>query len=122
VVAATGFQLAWTPDTVRAPAVDFVRRDRCPVGEAAEGYFQGAPDLAIEVVSPSDLYTEVDEKVGQWLEHGTRMVLVINPRRRTVAVHRPGRDVRILGVEDTLDSEDIVPGWTMAVRDLSGSR
>ena len=93
VVAATGFQLAWTPDTVRAPAVGFVRRDRCPVGEAAEGYSQGAPDLAVEVISPNDLYTEVDEKVGEWLEHGTRMVLVVNRCRRTVAVHRPGRDV-----------------------------
>jgi len=46
------------------------------------------------------------------------MVLVVNPRRRTVAVHRPGQDVRILGIDDTLNGEDVVPGWTMAVRDI----
>ena len=72
----------------------------------------------MEVISPNDLYTEVDEKVGEWLEHGTRMVLVVNPRRRTVAVHRPGRDVRVLGMDDALQGEDVVPGWTLAVRDL----
>jgi Uma2 family endonuclease len=83
--------------------------------EAARCYFRGAPDLAVEVMSPNDLYTEVDEKVGEWLEHGTRMVFVVNPRRRTVAVHRPGQPLRVLTVEDTLDGEDVVPGWTFPV-------
>jgi len=115
-----GFLLAIDPDTVRAPDVAFVRRERLPTGAARRGFFHGAPDLAVEVISPNDLYTEVDEKVGEWLEHGTLMVLVVNPRRRTVAVHRPGRDVRILGVADTIDGEDVVPGWTLAVRDLFG--
>jgi Uma2 family endonuclease len=118
VVAGTGFQLASSPDTVRAPAVGFVTTARLPADDSLEGYYPGAPDLAVEVISPSDLYTEVDEKVAEWLEHGTLMVLVINPRRRTVAVHRPGRDVRILGIDATLDGEDVVPGWTLAVRDL----
>src|SRR6266496_1122847 len=63
VVAGTGFQLTWAPDTVRAPAVAFVTCHRVPVGDAAEGYFPGAPDLAVEVISPNDLYDEVDEKV-----------------------------------------------------------
>jgi Uma2 family endonuclease len=71
------------------------------------------------VISPNDLYDEVEEKVGEWLAHGTRMVLVVNPRR-SVAVHRPGRDVRILGMDDTIEGEDVVPGWTLAVRDLFG--
>jgi Uma2 family endonuclease len=99
-----------------------LQRERLPIGVARRGYFRGAPDLAIEVISPNDLYDEVDEKVAEWLEHGTRMVIVVNPRRKRVAVHRPGRDVRILGVEDILDGEDVVPGWTLAVRDLFGSR
>jgi hypothetical protein len=46
------------------------------------------------------------------------MVLVVNPRRRTVAVHRPGQPVRILGMNETLDGEDVVAGWTLAVRDI----
>jgi Uma2 family endonuclease len=114
----TGFWLTRDPDTVRAPDVAFVRRERLPTGAARRGYFPGAPDLAVEVISPKDLYTEVDEKVGEWLAHGTLMVLVVNPRRRTVAVHRPGQPVRILGEDETLDGEDAVPGWTMAVRDI----
>jgi Uma2 family endonuclease len=114
----TGFRLSTTPDTVRVPDLAFVRLDRLPSGAARRGYFQGAPDLAVEVISPNDLYTEVEEKVAEWLEHGTLMVLVVNPRRQTVAVHRPGQPVRMLGVDDTLDGEDVVPGWTMAVRDI----
>jgi Uma2 family endonuclease len=113
-----GFRLETDPDTVRAPDVAFVSAARLAIADPERGYYPGAPDLAIEVISPNDLYTEVDEKVAEWLEHGTRLVFVVNPRRRTVAVHRPGRDVRILGVDDALDGEDVVPGWTLAVRDL----
>jgi len=114
----TGFQLATSPDTVRAPDVAFVRSERAPARGTMRGYFPGAPDLAVEVISPNDLYTEVDEKVAEWLEHGTLLVFVVNPRRKTVAVHRPGQPVRILGPEDTLNGEDVVPGWSLAVRDL----
>jgi Uma2 family endonuclease len=118
VIGEVGFQLTTDPDTVRAPDVAFVRRERLEVAGRVPGYWPGAPDLAVEVISPNDLYTEVDEKVAQWLEHGARLVFVVNPRRRTVAVHRPGQSVRILGVDDVLDGEDVVPGWTLPVRDL----
>lgn len=118
VVAGTGFQLDYDPDTVRAPAVGFVKSARLPADDSLEGYYPGAPDLAVDVISPGDLYAEVEEKVAEWLSHGTLMVLVVNPRQRTVAVHRPGPTVRILGIHDTIDGEDVVPGWTLAVRDL----
>jgi Uma2 family endonuclease len=72
------------------------------------------------VISPHDLYTEVDEKVAEWLEHGTRLVFVVNPRRRTVAVHRPGQPVSVLCADDVIDGEDVVPGWTLSVRELFG--
>jgi Uma2 family endonuclease len=113
-----GFQLTTNPDTVRAPDVAFVRAERLREGVPARGYFPGPPDLAVEVISPNDLYTEVDDKVAEWLEHGTRMVLVVNPRRRTVAVHRPDQPVRVLGEDKILDGGDVVPGWTIPVRDL----
>ena len=87
--AGTGFLLTTTPDTVRAPDVAFVSRERFEATGDLTGYWPGAPDLAAEVVSPNDLYIEVDEKVATWLAHGARMVLVLNPRWRTVAVHRP---------------------------------
>jgi Uma2 family endonuclease len=102
--------------------VAFVRQDRLAVVNPERGYYPGAPDLAVEVISPNDLYDEVEEKVGEWLANGTHMVLVVNPRRRSVAVHRSGRDVRILGLDDTIDGEDVVPGWTLAVRDLFGQK
>jgi Uma2 family endonuclease len=118
MVSGVGFQLTVDPDTVRAPDVAFVRRERLPEGPARQRYFDGAPDLAVEVISPNDRYSEVDEKIGEYLAHGTQMVLVVDSRRRTVSVHRPGQPVRVLGVDDMLDGEDVVPGWTMPVRDI----
>jgi Uma2 family endonuclease len=113
-----GFRLTTDPDTVRAPDVAFIRRDRVPAGGLGPGYVSGAPDLAVEVVSPTDRLAGVGEKVAEWLAHGTRLVFVVNPRRRTVAVHRPSQPVRILGLNDSLDGEDVVPGWTLPVREL----
>ena len=115
--AETGFLLAVDPDTVRAPDLAFVRRERVEAVGNEPGYWPGAPDLVAEVISPNDLYTEVDEKVASWLAHGTQMVLVINPRR-TVAVHRPGRPVHVLTEADSVDGEEAVPGWILPVRDL----
>src|SRR5262249_7870373 len=96
----------------------FVRRDRLPDGRGPQGYFHGAPDLAVEVILPNDLYTEVDEKAAEWLQFGTQLVFVVNPRRQTVAVHRPGQPIRIFGIDDVLSGEDVVPGWSMPVREL----
>jgi Uma2 family endonuclease len=116
--AETGFKLASTPDVVRAPDVAFIRQERVEEVGNVEGYWPGAPDLAVEVVSPSDTYTEVQEKVFDWLEAGTRMVIVVMPRRRVVAVYRSLTEIVMLTENDALDGGDIVPGWTMPVRDL----
>jgi Uma2 family endonuclease len=114
-----GFVLATNPDTVRAPDLAFIRRERLQETGIPRGYYRGgAPDLAVEVISPNDLYTEVDEKVAEWLDHGTQIVFVVNPRRKVVAVHRPKQPVDILGIEDTLTAEDVVAGWSLPVRDL----
>ncbi|MDP8923509.1 MAG: Uma2 family endonuclease [Chloroflexota bacterium] len=114
----TGFLLATDPDTVRAPNVAFVRREPPEAATRIRDYIPGAPDLAIEVISPNDLYTEVAEKVAEYLEHGARLVLVVNPRRPNVAVHRPDQPVRVLTVDDVIDGEDVVPGWSLPVREL----
>lgn len=118
VVGDIGFRLTTDPDTVRAPDVAFVSRERFEAVGPLRGYWPGAPDLVVEVISPNDLYTEVDEKVAEWLEHGTRVVFVVNPRRQTVAVYRPGEPVRILTASDVLEADDVVPGWQLAVRAL----
>ncbi|MCG8350866.1 MAG: Uma2 family endonuclease [Chloroflexales bacterium] len=116
--AETGFLLATDPDTVRAADIAFIRQERIRAAAEPEGYWPGAPDLAIEVISPHDLYTEVDEKVTDWLEAGTHMVLIVNPRKRTVTVYRSLLQIVVLREQDLLDGADVVPGWTMPVADI----
>jgi Uma2 family endonuclease len=116
--AETGFKLASNPDHVRAPDAAFVRRERVAAIGDAEGFFPGAPDLAVEVVSPSDTFADVEEKVFDWLDAGTRAVLVVNPKKRSVTVYRSVSDVRILSEAESLSVEEVVPGWNLPVRDL----
>jgi Uma2 family endonuclease len=116
--AETGFLVSMNPDTVRAPDVAFVNQKRLDeVGETG-GYWPGAPDLAVEVVSPGDTYTEVEEKAVEWLEAGALMVLALNPRKRTVTVYRSLNDITILNEDVTLDLNDVVPGFKIGVKDI----
>ncbi|MDQ3458220.1 MAG: Uma2 family endonuclease [Deinococcota bacterium] len=116
--AETGFKLASNPDVVRAPDVAFVSRKRLEEAGDTEGYWPGAPDLAVEVISPGDSYTEVEEKVVDWLEAGTHMVAVVNPRKRLITVYRSLSEVAVLTAEDSLDGGDVVPGWRVPVASL----
>jgi len=116
--AETGFLLSSNPDTVRAPDVAFVSQDRLPLGKKPAGFWPGPPDLAVETISPSDTYGEVEEKASAWLEAGTRMVLVMNPRNHTITVHRPGMQIVILKAADILDLDDLVPGFKVKVADI----
>ncbi|HEX8391641.1 MAG TPA: Uma2 family endonuclease [Longimicrobium sp.] len=113
-----GHVLESDPDTVRAPDVAFVRADRLSAPGASPGFFRGAPDLAVEVVSPYDRYGEVRTKVREYIAAGTRMVLVVDPENRTVTVHRSGLDVVELAEADVIDGDDVVPGWRLPVRDI----
>lgn len=110
----TGFLLSRDPDTVRAPDAAFVRADRVV---RLKEYFPGAPDLAIEVISPNDTYAEVDAKVREYLRAGAQIVIVINPRNETAAVHTAAASKR-LSIDDTLDGGDVVPGWRLPLREL----
>lgn len=118
--AETGFVLFRNPDTVRAPDAAFVTRERAECFVDREKYFEGAPDLAAEVVSPGDFRREVAEKIRDYLAAGTRLVWVIDPRRRTVTVHRPGADPRVLGPDDLLEGGDLLPGFALPVSRLVG--
>ena len=112
-----GYILESEPATVRAPDVSFVRSAR--LGESPdEGFFTGVPDLAIEVVSPNDRFSEVAAKVKEYLEAGTRMVVVADPQNRDVTVFRPDGYRVELTEDDVLDGEDVVPGWRLPVRDI----
>ena len=113
----TGFLLERDPDYVLAPDASFVRQERVETATEERGYFPGAPDFVAEVISPSDRYADVDDKVKEWLNAGTRMVVVVNPRDRTVSVHTPD-SVITLTESDTLDGGDVVPGWRLPVADI----
>ncbi len=76
------------------------------------------PDLAVEVVSPGDTAREVDEKVRAWLEAGTAMVWVVDPKWRTVSVYRPAADVRTRTENDELDGGDVLPGFRGRVGEI----
>lgn len=116
--AGTGFKLATEPDTVRAPDAAFIGRTRLDEVGPVQGYWPGAPDLAVEGVSPNDLYTEVSDKVAEWLQAGSRMVVVVNPRRQQVFVHAPDADVKVMEIDDTLDGGAVVPGWQLPIKEL----
>ncbi|HYC89399.1 MAG TPA: Uma2 family endonuclease [Thermoanaerobaculia bacterium] len=108
----TGFVLARNPDTVLAPDVGYVGRER--VVENDE-FFPGPPDVAFEVISPSDRYTEVEEKKDRYLSAGTPAVVVVDPRRLEVQVHRTSG---VTNVTDTLTIDDLLPGWSMTLDDI----
>jgi len=116
--AETGFKIASDPDTVRAPDAAFISQARLDEVGPVKGYWPGAPDLAVEVISPNDLYTEVSEKVAEWLQAGSKMVVVVNPRTQQVLVHLSPTEVTVLGANDTLGGGDVVPGWALPIREL----
>ena len=115
--AETGFLLERDPDTVRAPDVAFVAAARVP-REVSAGFFPGPPDLAVEVVSPGDSFTSVHEKALSWIEHGTRVVWVVDPNARRVTVYRGRHDVWPLAADDELVGGDVLPGFAIRVREL----
>lgn len=116
--AETGFRLATDPDTVRAPDVAFVSRERVEAVGEVEGYWPGAPDLAVEVISPDDSHVEVEGKVFDWLEAGTKMVLAVNPRRRSVTLYRSQSNITFLIGTDVLDGGDVVLGFQPTLQEI----
>ena len=114
----TGFVIGADPDHVRAPDVAFVRQERVVAAGRVTGYFPGAPDLVVEVISPNDRYTEVEEKVEDWLAAGAATVILLKPRNRTASLRQAGRAPVILTIQDTLHGGEVVPGWQMEVREI----
>ncbi len=114
VAAETGFLIEQNPDTVRTPDIGFVRQERVQAVGMTRRYWPGATHLAVEVVSPSGTVNEVEE----WLSAGTRLVWVVNPRQRTVTVHRPATNPVILAADDRLQGADVLPGFEGLVREV----
>jgi Uma2 family endonuclease len=114
----TGFLLARDPDTVRAPDVAFVSRSTIERAGVFRGYFPGAPDLAVEVLSPSERPADVHAKIGDYLAAGSRIVWVIDPSSRQVRVHRSLLKPSILEETATLEGDDVLPGFSVSVAAL----
>ena len=117
LAAETGFKLAANPDTVRAPDVAFIGRDRLPDPPPA-GYAALAPDLVVEVLSPDDRPGEVLAKVADWLSAGTRLVWVVDPARRSARVYRGDGTESFADRDGALDGEDVLPGFACRVSEV----
>jgi Uma2 family endonuclease len=117
LTAETGFVLRRNPDTVRAADVAFVRQDRLPVPPPS-GFADVAPDLVIEVLSPSDRPGDVLSKIGDWLDAGVLLVWIIDPQRSDARVYRADGSQEHLGEHAWLDGESVVPGFRWPIDNL----
>jgi len=117
VSAETGFKLKSDPDTVRAPDVAFIARERLPDSQA-RGFPALGPDLVVEVLSPDNRPGETLAKVGDWLEAGVRLVWVIDPERRVARVYRQDGTETHLGENGMLEGEDVLPGFSCSLTSI----
>ncbi len=111
----TGYKLETNPDTVLGPDVSFLARKR--VGDVSDEYYPGAPDVAVEVLSPSDRRSRVEWKTNLWLTLGAISVWVVNPKHRTVEVVRSDGYRKLFRESDEL-VDDTVPGFRVAVSEI----
>jgi Uma2 family endonuclease len=114
----SGFVLAREPDTVRGPDVAFVSRARFERSGDTVKAFAGAPDLAVEVLSPSTTPADMHAKVADYLAAGTRCVWVVDPEARTVTVYESLLWPRRLGEDEMLEGNDVVPGFRVCVGEI----
>lgn len=103
---------------VCSPDVSFVRAERLPAGHTPEGFAEFLPDLAVEVISPSDRVTDIAEKIGEYLAHGVQAVWLVNPETQTVTVYRSMTDVTTFHATDELPGDPILSGFTCHVHEL----
>lgn len=110
----TGYVLHANPDTVRGPDVSFVRADRVV---KTRKYYKGGPDIAVEVVSPDDRFSDVKAKVREYLAAGTSVVIVVDPGSQEAWIHTASGE-RHLALDDALTAPDVLPGWSLPLREL----
>ena len=120
VVGNVGFVLniPYDPERVRAPDVAFISWERILGGQLPEKFFPGAPDLAVEVLSPSDDPVDVQQKVWDWLEGGAKLVWLVALGAKTVTAYRADGSARFLRGDDSLEGEDILPGLSIPLAKL----
>jgi Uma2 family endonuclease len=113
-----GFMLQPEPDaTVRAPDIAFVQKDHLPSVDQQQGFWPLAPDLVIEIISPSESAESVQEKVSDYLAAGTQLIWLVYPKLKSVTEHRLGA-IRLYGQDDNLDGGAVLPGFTLPLKQL----
>ena len=113
VLSECGFIIGRNPDTLRAPDIAVVSKVRFEAAVAEQGYFKGAPDLAIEVLSPSNSSEDMDLKLFEYFDAGVQEVWTVGIRRRGIAVYRASGGPKFYRREDTLESGEILPGFVL---------
>jgi Uma2 family endonuclease len=119
--AETGFLVERDPDSVLGIDVAFVNKERMRLVENIIKFVPFAPDLAVEVLSPSSTVAEVDEKIRLYFAAGSRQVWIVKPERRTIAAYSSPTEVRILAGEGALDGGDVLPGFELKLSELFGA-
>jgi len=120
VVAESGFRLEQQPDTVRGPDVAFIARERIPAEGLPRAFFEGPPDLAVEIVSPSDTAADLEIRVHDYLRNGALRVWVVYPDSRRVAVHRRDGTARWYSEDAAIEDEGLLPGFSLPLREIFG--
>ena len=114
-----GFLLQPDPEpTVRAPDVAFLRKDRIPPANEQEGFWPLAPDLVVEIISPTETAEMIQEKVQDYLNAGTQLIWLVYPKLKTVIEYRLAGEIRQMNVEDSLDGGETLPGFHYPLMDL----
>lgn len=113
-----GFVLQRTPDTVRISDIAYVQRERLLSINVWEDYISGAHDLAVEIVSPSDRANAVRAKARESIAAGSQLVWIVWPKTRTLTVYTLDDEPREYGADDMLDGGNVLPGFSVRVRDL----
>jgi Uma2 family endonuclease len=116
----TGFKLSANPDTVLAPDLAFITKQRFDEGREIEGYWPGPPDLAVEVLGPGDRPGQVNKKISRWFSFGTKQVWIVDPKHETVTVYRSASNTEMFSGSDYLESQDLLPGFRISVDQIFG--
>lgn len=112
-----GFIIRLNPDTVRAPDIAFVSRERIPE-DLGDSFFPYAPDLAVEVLSPDESAIEIQDKITGYFQAGSKLVWIVNPKTKTVTVYRSLTDIHVLTINDQITGNDLIPGLSFPVADI----
>ena len=114
----SGVLLEQDPDTVREPDIAFFSESKIPAGTRVRGYAEVVPDLVVEVVSPNNSTREINDKALMWISHGVRLVWVVYPDSRTIALYTHDGPVTVLTDTDALNGQEVLPGFTCNVADI----